>query len=110
MQKLKLFVVLAVLLVPLLALAQVKSVTPLTEVKTHSLGPQKLGNLPPVPVPPDNPQSSAKIELGKKLYFDTRLSADIPPMVGINIGGKFRKSFVSHPPSHVSRFTSHVSH
>jgi cytochrome c peroxidase len=76
MQKLKLFVVLAILLVPLLALAQVKSVTPLTEVKTHSLGPQKLGNLPPVPVPPDNPQTSAKIELGKKLYFDTRLSAD----------------------------------
>ncbi len=76
MQKLKLFVVLAILLVPLLALAQEKSVTPLTEVKTHSLGPQRLGNLPPVPVPPDNPQTSAKIELGKKLYFDTRLSAD----------------------------------
>jgi cytochrome c peroxidase len=31
---------------------------------------------PPVPVPPDNPQTDAKIRLGKQLYFDTRLSAD----------------------------------
>ncbi len=30
--------------------------------------------LPPVPVPADNPQSKAKIELGHKLAFDTRLS------------------------------------
>jgi len=30
--------------------------------------------LPPVPVPADNPQSKAKIELGHKLTFDTRLS------------------------------------
>lgn len=76
MQKLVLFIVFAVILVPLLAQAQVISVTPLTEVKTHSLGPVRLGNLPPVPVPLDNPQTSAKIELGKKLYFDARLSAD----------------------------------
>ena len=27
-----------------------------------------------VPVPKDNPQSAAKIELGKQLYFDPRLS------------------------------------
>ncbi len=32
--------------------------------------------LPPVPVPPDNPQTDAKIRLGMQLYFDTRLSAD----------------------------------
>jgi cytochrome c peroxidase len=32
--------------------------------------------LPPVPVPADNPMSRAKVELGKMLYFDTRLSAD----------------------------------
>jgi cytochrome c peroxidase len=31
--------------------------------------------LPPV-VPPDNPLTSEKVELGKKLYFDRRLSAD----------------------------------
>ncbi len=30
--------------------------------------------LPPVPVPADNPQSKAKIELGHQLAFDTRLS------------------------------------
>jgi cytochrome c peroxidase len=32
--------------------------------------------LPPVPVPLDNPSSAAKIELGKQLYFDRRLSCD----------------------------------
>jgi len=32
--------------------------------------------LPPVPVPLDNPLSAAKIELGKQLYFDRRLSGD----------------------------------
>lgn len=31
---------------------------------------------PPVPVPPDNPQTEAKIALGAQLYFDPRLSAD----------------------------------
>jgi cytochrome c peroxidase len=30
--------------------------------------------LPPVPVPPDNPISPAKIDLGKKLFMDRRLS------------------------------------
>lgn len=34
------------------------------------------GNLPPVPIPNDNPQTDAKIRLGKQLYFDTRLSSD----------------------------------
>ncbi len=32
--------------------------------------------LPPVPVPADNPQTPAKVQLGRLLYFDTRLSAD----------------------------------
>ncbi|MCX6640700.1 MAG: cytochrome-c peroxidase [bacterium] len=32
--------------------------------------------LPTVPIPPDNPQTDAKILLGKQLYFETRLSAD----------------------------------
>ncbi|MEK7749606.1 MAG: cytochrome-c peroxidase, partial [Planctomycetota bacterium] len=35
-----------------------------------------LGPLPPVTVPADNPQTAAKIELGKKLYFDPRLSGN----------------------------------
>jgi cytochrome c peroxidase len=34
------------------------------------------GTLPPVPVPPDNPQTDAKVRLGAQLYFDGRLSAD----------------------------------
>ena len=32
--------------------------------------------LPPVPIPPNNPQTAAKIELGAQLYFDPRLSVD----------------------------------
>lgn len=32
--------------------------------------------LPPLPVPKDNPMTAEKIELGKLLYFDTRLSKD----------------------------------
>lgn len=32
--------------------------------------------LPPVPVPADNPMTAEKIELGKMLYFDKRLSKD----------------------------------
>jgi cytochrome c peroxidase len=35
-----------------------------------------LAPLPPVPVPKDNPQSAAKIALGKQLYWDGRLSGD----------------------------------
>jgi cytochrome c peroxidase len=34
------------------------------------------GPLPPVPCPPDNPQTDSKVRLGAQLYFDTRLSAD----------------------------------
>lgn len=49
---------------------------PLTQLNVQVLGPQRLGPLPPVIAPPANPQSSAKIHLGKELYFDTRLSAD----------------------------------
>ncbi|MGM0488408.1 MAG: cytochrome-c peroxidase [Planctomycetota bacterium] len=32
--------------------------------------------LPPVPIPDDNPMTAEKIALGKKLYFDKRLSKD----------------------------------
>jgi Di-haem cytochrome c peroxidase len=34
------------------------------------------GTLPSMPIPTDNPQSDAKIELGRQLYFDGRLSAN----------------------------------
>jgi cytochrome c peroxidase len=49
---------------------------PVTQVNVQQLGPQRLGALPPVVAPPNNPPSSAKIHLGKQLYFDTRLSSD----------------------------------
>lgn len=38
--------------------------------------PGGLGPLPAVPVPEDNPQTPAKIELGKMLFFDPRLSGN----------------------------------
>lgn len=49
---------------------------PITQINAQVLGPQPLGPLPPVMHPPGNPPSSAKIQLGKELYFDPRLSAD----------------------------------
>jgi cytochrome c peroxidase len=33
-------------------------------------------DLGPMPIPPDNPQDDKKIELGRQLFFDKRLSAD----------------------------------
>lgn len=38
--------------------------------------PRANGLLGPVPIPKDNPQTPAKIALGKQLYFDKRLSSD----------------------------------
>jgi cytochrome c peroxidase len=35
-----------------------------------------IGPLPPPPVPEDNPMTPEKVELGKQLFFDARLSAD----------------------------------
>ncbi len=35
-----------------------------------------LGPLPPAPIPADNPMSAEKVELGKKLFWDNRLSGD----------------------------------
>lgn len=51
------------------------SITPqmLDSLKTLPGG---LAALSAVPVPSDNPQTPAKIELGKRLFFDTRLSLD----------------------------------
>ncbi len=66
----------ALVFFPALLLAQEQAAKPLTAINVHILGPQKLGNLPAVNVPPDNPQTALKILLGKQLYFDTRLSQD----------------------------------
>jgi cytochrome c peroxidase len=45
-------------------------------VSAQSQKPSALGPLPAVPVPRDNPMSPAKVELGRLLFFDPRLSGD----------------------------------
>ncbi len=40
------------------------------------VAPPPLASLPPAPVPADNPMSAEKIELGRLLFFDPRLSGD----------------------------------
>ena len=60
-----------------------------------------LGPLPPVPVPADNPMSPEKVELGKMLFFDARLSGDgtTPcvichlPQVGWGDGGALSRGY-----------------
>jgi len=44
--------------------------------KSASLLPKVPSGLPPVPVPEDNPTTPEKVELGKLLYFDKRVSKD----------------------------------
>jgi cytochrome c peroxidase len=72
----KLFFLLLFLSLPAFLLAGDNPPQALTSIDVHILGPQKIGALPPVPVPVNNPQSGMKIWLGKQLYFDTRLSKD----------------------------------
>jgi cytochrome c peroxidase len=76
MAKIKILLMLSLLVFPSFAMADTTSQVPRTMINVHSLGPERIGNLPPVPVPPNNPQTSMKILLGKQLYFDTRLSKD----------------------------------
>jgi cytochrome c peroxidase len=76
MNKVALLVFLVLAAVTVMALAEDQTVAPMTQVGTHSLGPQKICPLPPAPIPPDNPQTARKILLGKQLYFDPRLSKD----------------------------------
>lgn len=68
--------VIGLLFVPPAVFAEDPPVPPTTMQASFSLGPVQVGKLSPAPIPPGNPQSGAKIELGKKLYFDTRLSKD----------------------------------
>jgi cytochrome c peroxidase len=76
MNKIAHLILIIILISPFLIQAQEVASEPLIKVNVHSLGPQKLESLAAVFVPADNPQSSLKITLGKKLYFDTRLSKD----------------------------------
>ncbi len=71
-----LWLLLALLILPLTAFSQGHNTPPPTMLNTHSLGPERVGNLPPVVEPPDNPGTPEKILLGKMLYYDTRLSND----------------------------------
>jgi cytochrome c peroxidase len=70
------FCFLVALIIPATRTLSEPEQTPITSIPVHSLGPEQIGNLPPVPVPLENPQTDQKILLGKKLYFDTRLSKD----------------------------------
>jgi cytochrome c peroxidase len=63
--------VLASLLVACLLLASAGAAAPAAELSIQVPD----GVLPPI-VPPENPLTAEKVELGKKLYFDRRLSAD----------------------------------
>jgi cytochrome c peroxidase len=76
MGKFSAFLILAGLLFGSILFAEDNAAPPLTAVDAHSLGPVRPGNLPAVIVPPDNPQTDAKVLLGKQLYYDTRLSKD----------------------------------
>ncbi len=44
--------------------------------QVHKSGENDLLGLPPVPIPANNPQTAAKIELGDKLFHDKRFSVD----------------------------------
>jgi cytochrome c peroxidase len=68
--------VVALLLLSQMILAGDDPAKDATRINIHVLGPEKVGSLPPAPVPPANPQTTRKILLGKQLYFDTRLSKD----------------------------------
>ena len=70
------FLFIAMFLIPASLFAQENSSVSFTLTDVHSLGPERIGNLPPVAIPPGNPQTSMKVFLGKQLFFDTRLSAD----------------------------------
>ena len=63
--------------------------------------PAPLQALPAVFIPPDNPMSPEKIELGKMLFFDTRLSGNVStscaschdPKVGWGDGGELSRGY-----------------
>jgi len=49
---------------------------PAPSFPAESVSPPALAPLPPPPSPPENPTTAGKVELGKKLFFDRRLSGD----------------------------------
>ena len=55
---------------------EVVAEAPVTIPSREDLRAMGLGPLPPIGMPADNPQSEAKAELGKLLFFDNRMSGD----------------------------------
>jgi len=49
---------------------------PSASFPAEPVSPAALAPLPPPPSPPENPTAPEKVELGKKLFFDRRLSGD----------------------------------
>lgn len=59
-----------------------------TGAAVHASELPPLGPLPPVPVPADNPMTPEKIELGKMLFWDSRLGGDASsPCVACHVPG-----------------------
>jgi len=56
--------------------SEIAAVNPKPDSSTNPSGENNLLGLPPVPIPANNPQTSAKIELGDKLFHDKRFSVD----------------------------------
>jgi cytochrome c peroxidase len=61
----------------------------------------KLGPLPPPPIPKDNPNTPEKVALGKKIFWDSRLSGDNStpcvschfPVLGWGDGGQISRGY-----------------
>ena len=73
----------------------------LADAQTPACAYPTLVMLPPVPVPTDNPQTAAKIELGRMLFWDGRLSGDGSspcagchfPQLGWGEGGRISRGY-----------------
>ncbi len=66
----------AVALALLLVLTGCAKQEPPIPVDTAQIKPPEIPGYEPMKVPPDNPMTQAKVDLGKVLYYDKRLSAD----------------------------------
>src|SRR5271166_4199435 len=60
---------------PMILLAVVWMATPVSLIAQEAPPAPPLG-LPPVPWPADNPYSAARVDLGRFLFFEARLSVD----------------------------------
>jgi cytochrome c peroxidase len=66
----------ALSLLLLCALIALMILVPSPSIAAQPVSPPALAPLPAPPSPPDNPTTPEKVELGKKLFFDRRLSGD----------------------------------